>query len=238
MKRYSLLFGNTNGLNGVQKDLTDFKNFLMSNIGGEWKNEEICLKENVTRMWLEKSMAKFRAMNLDYLIVYFSGHGGQRRNEDYIVLNENKERFCISELERLAERQLNIYDCCRAIDEDEMQKSMENFSHIKESCKRSTLRAAYEKRIMQSAPQQMTLYSCSNDECSIDESKGGLYTQNFLKSARYITNKEKRVIEAHCEAVFEVLNHSKGQQNPEYMMYKLPPERQLIISIGSQIIYG
>ena len=41
MKRFALLFGNTDGLNGVKIDLKRFRSFLESDIGGAWEREEI-----------------------------------------------------------------------------------------------------------------------------------------------------------------------------------------------------
>lgn len=76
MNRYALLFGNTNGLKGVQKDLYNFKKFLMSDIGGAWYEKEIFVKENVSKSWLLENIEILRKAKLDYLIIYFSGHGG------------------------------------------------------------------------------------------------------------------------------------------------------------------
>lgn len=236
MNRYALLFGNTNGLKGVQKDLYNFKKFLMSDVGGAWYEKEIFVKENVSKSWLLENIEILRKAKLDYLIIYFSGHGGSIRNEDFIELNKDGERIKFTKLEKIATRQLNIYDCCRASVDDELVKSSENFSRIDESVDNLNVRKIYERRILQAAPQQMSLYSCSEGEYSQDTSEGGLYTFNFIKSARKLINTEKTVIQAHSEAE-KFVNLSNSAQTPDYKMEKLQPYKQLIISINPLLNY-
>lgn len=143
--------------------------------------KEILLKEDVTIDWLNKCLESFKKANLDYLIIYFSGHGGSIRHKDFIELNKDGERIKFTKLEKIATRQLNIYDCCRASVDDDFSKNMIIFSCIYESLdEQINIRKNYEKRILQTKPQQMSLYSCSEEECSQDTGEDGLYTFNFL----------------------------------------------------------
>lgn len=164
--------------------------------------------------------------------------GGSIRNEDFIELNSNQEIIEFTKIENFATRQLNIYDCCRASVDDELAKSSKNFSRIDESVDNLNVRKIYERRILQAAPQQMSLYSCSEGECSKDVGKGGLYTINFLRAAEKITSAEKSVINAHSEAESIVIRQSNHEQKPDYKMDKLSANKQLIISIKPRIIYG
>ena len=236
MKKYAFLFGNTNGLVGVQKDLQTFRDFLMSPEGGAWIKSEISdLHENMTSTALKLELMKLKQRKLDYLIVYFSGHGGSVREKSYIYPSDNAF-IEISELENLATRQLNIYDCCRSVD-SYIQKSICNFSMQESANNDWGVRAAYDNRIMQAAPQQMSLYSCALGEYSIDDD-GGIFTRNLLDSAMNIKSGEKLVVDAFNEAMKQTNLNTEGKQNPKCRMLKLLPEQQLIISKKFEHLYG
>lgn len=230
MRRLAYLFGNTNGLVGVQKDLIEVRNFLMSNIGGNWYEKEICLKYNMSLADLNSDLNKLRKSNLDYLILYFSGHGDAERRDSFIILNKFKEFIDVKDLEKIATRQLNIYDCCRAFDHSP-EKSMESNFSLFEDTDLTSIRSQYENRIMQASPQQMNLYSCALGECSIDDD-GGVYTKNLLHHAQVFHERENLVSDVHKSAAFDTCVDSNMEQNPCCKMLKLPPEKQLIISIN------
>jgi len=76
MKRKALMIGNSRGLKATPLDMLHFTQFLMSYQGGAWTRDEI-------EPWMDKDVNELlndvekivKGQN-DYVIVYFTGHGG------------------------------------------------------------------------------------------------------------------------------------------------------------------
>lgn len=235
MKKYAFLFGNTNGLPGVHRDLINFRNHLCSNFGGAWDASEVKIEQNLSLIDLEKKLNELSRNKYDYLIIYFSGHGGKIFNKDYISLNKNNETIEFCKLTGISKKQLTIFDCCRASDDKCVINDSKNFSR-KENENR--FRSFFEKRISEAREQQMILYSCKDNEFSNDTSEGGLYTFHFLKYAKNIqllNKSELLVSECHELARKKVIEMSNKTQTPDYQMPRLSPENQLIISVNPKL---
>lgn len=76
MKRKALMIGNSRGLKATPLDMLHFTQFLMSYQGGAWTRDEI-------EPWMDKDVnellndvEKIVKGQTDYVIVYFTGHGG------------------------------------------------------------------------------------------------------------------------------------------------------------------
>lgn len=76
MKRKALMIGNSRGLKATPLDMLHFTQFLMSYQGGAWTRDEI-------EPWMDKDVnellndvEKIVKDQNDYVIVYFTGHGG------------------------------------------------------------------------------------------------------------------------------------------------------------------
>lgn len=76
MKRKALMIGNSRGLKATPLDMLHFTQFLMSYQGGAWTRDEI-------EPWMDKDVnerlndvEKIVKGQNDYVIVYFTGHGG------------------------------------------------------------------------------------------------------------------------------------------------------------------
>lgn len=236
MKRKALLIANTNGLQGTKKDLIKFSSFLKSDLGGVWLDTEIEQLYDPSLLALYVKLNTLKKEANDYTIVFFSGHGGQLR-ETVLEINGNGEQINESELKGLSNRQLTIFDCCRAYPQliQDSISSEAYFSSVRKSVNYN-LRELYNKRIMQAIPQQACLYSCSIGESSYDTADGAVYFGNFLKSARNITSTYKLVGNAHIEAIPPTVEYSRkqkdGLQNPDSSLPKCLSDQQLIISIN------
>ena len=234
MNKFAFLFGNSEGLLGVQKDLQTFRDYLMSDIGGAWDKCEISeLYENLSIYQLREKLFSLKLNEYDYLIIYFSGHGGSVRDNTYIYPNIH-DYIKISELKNIAKRQLNIYDCCRSVDEN-IKKSIKDFSTLGSKNNKISIREIFNKRIEQAVPQQTSLFSCSLGECSFDK-KGGVFTRNLLKAAHNINGSEKLVFDAYREAMKTTQDETLDKQTPKCEMANLSPEQQLVISINPRLI--
>ncbi|TCJ15235.1 caspase family protein [Parasulfuritortus cantonensis] len=239
MKRKALLIGNTSGLQGVQVDITRFFAFLKSNAGGAWYDSEIDVLENASKSVLLDKVNELRRQSLDYLIVLFSGHGGQVLRQTVLEINGAGESIEETKLRKMAERQLNVYDCCRSISST-VQKSiaMDSLSFsLRESV--SQVRQRFENRIMQAIPQQALLYSCSVGQVSYDTASGGVYLSNLLKAAQTLDHSQgfKLVGLAHEEAMGPTVDYAAkekhGRQVPEAILPKCLSSQQLVISINA-----
>lgn len=237
MKKKILLIGNTADLPGVKVDIYNYVSFFKSQFGGQWNDSEIKIKLNPTKTQLKLAIEILKLESLDFLIVVFSGHGGQTR-ETILELNSSGETIGESELKNIAKRQLNIYDCCRCYPEPLLEKAIESKKIIAFSKGGAVLptRVKYENRIQQAIPQQVSLYSCSIGEVSNDTYKGGLYSINLIESAGNLNSEYKLVGEAHSEAktktwIESITNSDYKIQNPAAILPRCLSNQQLIIGV-------
>jgi len=236
MRRKAVLIGNTTGLQGVKVDIARFSDFLKSNSGGAWYDNEIEIIENERKSVLLQKIDALRKQAFDYVVVMFSGHGGQAR-QTILELNSLGETIEETDLRRISSRQLNIYDCCRSILQEPITKSATVM--LSESFRGSLdlYRKRYDARIMQAIPQQALLYSCSIGQVSYDTPDGAVYLSNLLKAAGNISYGEsfKLVGLAHEESVAPTVKNSQrerqGVQTPEAILPKCLSSQQLIISM-------
>lgn len=236
MKRRALLIGNSNGLAGVKKDISNYVKFLTSNFGGQWYDSEIIIKMNPTRSDLLNTIQILKAESPDFAFIVFSGHGAYKKGT-LLEINENEECIYETELIGISKRQISIYDCCRnvvSIELVELNKAMRSVA-LYES--KNDLRVRYELRIMQAIEQQISLYACSINESALDSENGGLYTSNLLGSVLPSnSNQYKLVGETHEEAANKTTTSAwinyLHRQNPTATLPKCISSQQLIFSIN------
>ena len=233
MEKKILLIGNDDGLPGVKVDIENYKQFFKSPVGGSWLEREFTVKLNPTKRELTNELIRLKNLSLDYVIVVFSGHGGQER-ETVLELNPQGELIGETELEFIAKRQLNIFDCCRCY--PETITDSRQFEALIKSFSSFNTRERYENRILKAIPQQVILYSCSIGEISNDTKDGGIYSRFLLKSARNIIDEFKLLGTAHVEAYELTIENNKKlplekHQHPEAVLPKCFSSQQLIIGI-------
>jgi Caspase domain len=248
MKRKALIIANQDPLlTGISKDITHIESFLGSLAGGAWDAGEITTIIDQPKEVLLSILNLVKRSSYEYIMVFFTGHGGAIRQETYIQINNKKELISQSELQGLSAKQINIYDCCRA--EIEGRHVFESSSLVKAAIDRALeltreqARVRYEEKIYQAKPQQLILYSCSLSECSLDTADGALYLSALLKNAtnqlsegKYVEN-AKLALECHNAVAPIVKARAKGvnqNQNPDYLAQKHLNTHQdhLILSIN------
>ncbi|MBR3557955.1 MAG: caspase family protein [Bacteroidales bacterium] len=189
MNRKALLIGNSNGLSGVKKDISNWESFLTSDIGGKWFPSEIDVEMNPSKISL---MSKINTLKhrYDFVLVVYSGHGAYSQGT-ILEINSNEEYVFESDLKGIAPRQISVFDCCRGIVtmQDSIKESIKNLS-VKNQFT-SNIRQDYETRIMQAIPQQISLYACSIGESAYDSNDGGYYTKNLLKSTNLFVDEQR-----------------------------------------------
>lgn len=252
MKRKAIIIANAAAdLSGVDTDLNNIQSFLKSTSGGVWYPEEISVYRNPSLSDMLRNLMRIRGQ-YDFLIVFFSGHGGRTPTETAICLNDNDELLLESQLSGLSSRQINIFDCCRTRIPDAMLESafsksatmgLEHFTAG--MLDPLSARELYEKRIAVAAPQQISLYSCSQDEFSLDTAGGGLYLTNFLEQARDFTGNSapfQTALLCQGQISDRVARKSARQSNsqhPDHVAPKLLSSQQLVISINpTKYVHG
>lgn len=235
MKRQALLIGNTRGLAGVPIDMLKTRRFLGSRVGGDWLPTEILELKNPSRIELLAHIKNLKASSADYTFVLFSGHGGHA-HETVLELNADGELVYESELLNISQRQITIFDCCRAVIPEHITKSASMESMSESFVRRDDLRARYDARIMQAIPQQVRLYACSKSQSAYDSNEGAIYLGHLLESAKSFPPQLsfKTVESAHEQACpLTVASAAKKgyQQNPDACLPKCLTQQQLILAI-------
>jgi hypothetical protein len=236
MKRKALLIGNTYGLQGVKVDLNNFRNFLTSPQGGAWNNDEIVVMSDPTLEELKRKIGLIRFLRPDYAVVMFSGHGEQKRDTS-LVINKSGEEISENEFNEIADRQLSIFDCCRAYPERLVKSgvALDTSAVFAMMESHDDVRARYDKRIMQARAQHAKLYSCSKGQYSYDTAEGGIYLVNLLNASRNLGQDQFKLVGvAHQEAVPTTQRQAEqqgGKQDPDSFLIKCIPNDSLIIAI-------
>lgn len=232
MNKRVFIIGNDRSLQGVKIDIENYRTFLKSPFGGEWYDQEINILLNPTKKLVRDFISYYKSLNLDYLIVYFSGHGGYKRSTQF-ELNAAGESISEIEFQSISPRQLSIYDCCRGYEIEKvspvtLSDSFINKAHIH-------TRRIYEERILQaSLNQHVRLYSCGVGESSYDTPEGGLYSKNLIRSAYNQPAGEIDVFEIHRVAKIYT-NYEEPTQNPEAILPKVSLNRDIIFGISIRL---
>lgn len=178
MKRSALLICN-NDASGAQHDIEKWRKFLESTNGGAWHSGEIVSKVNPSLAEVQEIINVMRYIQNDFVIVVYAGHGEWKRSTT-LELNPNGETIQETAFYDLAPRQIISLDCCRGI-APLTEVVDEAHERLFSANQRSTIRDAYDHRMMEAYTQQVILYACQKGESAYGDSDGGFYTNNFVK---------------------------------------------------------
>ncbi len=81
MTRYAILVGAADLLQGMQKTLVDFKDFLTSDAGGSWRESEIMLTGPLD--WPLVQLLQSRLKEYDFVLVYQCRFSHGEADSDY-----------------------------------------------------------------------------------------------------------------------------------------------------------
>lgn len=243
MEKMAIIFGNKNGLPSVEKDCNRIEDFLRSPLGGCWIDDEILyLPFEITADELNEIIVSIKQLNLDYVFVYFSGHGGSRDKHTVLEINSKEEQIELRELLHLSKRQLTIVDCCRYPCDMPSEEDFSFTKSIKEESSSITpfIRKAFDNRLLQAFPQSVVVYSCSDGEYSDDLGNGSRFTNALLKSLYATNDKFKVVSDVYIESSKLTSESSNYTQNPRLCMPKISTQYQIPLTINPSyfIIHG
>lgn len=184
MNRKALIIFCTNtesgNLIGPAKDNGNIRDYLQSDTGGQWNNDEIISLQNPTGYEIEQCITD-EFNDVDYSFIVFSGHGciDESDKQDYLEVADGD--IPISTLITPASRQTLIIDACRGyykrID-DSLQKSFSNLYEYFSG--HPNTRMVFDKAVQQAEEGLTILYSASENQSSLDTDKGGAYLYSLL----------------------------------------------------------
>lgn len=217
---------------GVNIDIKNINSFLLSAIGGAWKDSEII---NLTNPTIEEVRNKISLLKLsDYSFVFFAGHGYYSMRKDSTILNINATQELDSiELRQGAPKHTLILDCCRKLVDDRILKeAMESLAFDRANIQKvnsSECRKYFDEVISKCDPGLVVMNSCDlNEYAEESASRGGYYSSSLIKSAEYWANDKLLSInlsknyskystqECHNDASIRVKKLSANRQNPVF----------------------
>lgn len=228
MRRHALLIGysasdsSSEATINAEKDLENYKSYLMQPRGGAWLENEIKILNAPTKLSLELEINILKAKGIDLVFTVFSGHGGYNLKEECreLLLNKN-ETILARDLLGIAKRQILICDSCSNI----LSESNESIKRIQASFKITSneikrYRGEYDKLCLNCEPQTLCLYAAKIGT-SAEDLEGGIYTKALLETLQQ-SNKTISIVKAHDEATPKIKRRTlKGDGS-----YQIP-ERQV-----------
>ena len=103
-------------LPGARADVKNFKQYLCSDTGGAWEDDEIRILNSPS--WMDVLLELWVAKDFDYVFMTFSGHGYHLRNGrslDDTVVCLSDEDVRVRDMNPANPRCLFIIDACRKI---------------------------------------------------------------------------------------------------------------------------
>lgn len=204
-----------NYLRGVSSDLHNIKNYLLSPNGGRFFPNEII---SLSRAELSDVASVIQEVHVDYLFVYFSGHG-------YTEKLSNRRMLCLQDayvedlfLLNRSPRQLVIVDACRnyaGAGISGIPQFGEEPDHFDGE---SEVRNLFDQLLLHSSPGRMIIHGTQQGQYSSDSSSGGYFTRALLEVGTNINaegNYTWSSVENVLHYVPSVLERNKNFQVPE-----------------------
>lgn len=190
MKRKALLIGSP-GIPGTKtyledmtkNDLTKIKNYLMSNNGGQWYDNEILLLDTNNINNVRKYIEHVRNENNDFVFCAFSGHGWYDGNQYSRVFEIGDNDLYESEFRELSKKQLSVFDSCAKVYKPKILTENQRFENsiATDGLDTKNYREIYNNEIIKCHQQEISLYSSSINEFShTDEDLGGHFIHYLL----------------------------------------------------------
>lgn len=235
MKRRALIIGSAlsgqNHLVGVSEDVLNINRFFTSSIGGGYQPHEIINLD--TPSYQEINHALHYIDESEISIVYFSGHGGRDKDEDYIFINEHR-CIAVRELLQNTKRQLVFVDACRTpIDTRGYGDVISGLGYHFSEDYLSYARTLYWQYVHKSPFGNCILFSTSSNSPALDTENGGMYTISLMTALHgwSCTEREKAI------SVGEAFNRScnitkrkQATQSPQLRYW--PAKTAMNIPIG------
>jgi len=183
-------------LPGVESDMKRYYDFLISNNGGAWEEDEILVSLNEKKQYIFQKLNSLT--DIDFAFILIAGHGefqiynndfNDSRTGTYYYITET-DIILLNRLFPQVLRSLIIVDVCREniyINEQKSQKDSRIFNLSGKNINRlhrEDYRALYDEQIRKCPQARTILYSCKPDQTAGDNGDGGFFSKALLKSYR------------------------------------------------------
>lgn len=231
MKRHALIIGSPGKvgtedyLRGVLVDTENYKNYLMSPIGGAWYKDEV--KTLIDPTSTQVSHAIQAAQQADYAFIVFSGHGAYSNSKGATILQINSNETITSlELTRGFKKLSVVLDCCRKeVLMQVLEKRAFTVDAAAKQFNEADCRRYFDKNINDCAESFILINACSINEYAYDDSnRGGYYSFSLLNQAQNWANRLsidtsknyqiESIASMHEKAAEKVRILSSEKQNP------------------------
>lgn len=233
VQRKALLIASEFGgeLQGVYKDINSLKSFMLSNIGGAWREDEIITLENPN---YEETMQAIKGFDgIDYSFAFYAGHGFHAEGrQDFkntltcIPMNKSnsfgdtfsKRGFKIT-ADTLAPEGVTkctvILDSCRGLEDYKLpSKTVVAMESFRLDNSKEWYREKFDQLIEKAETGEVIIFSCNLGESAGENpEKGGIFTTAL------ISNASSGSVPLTLDMVFnnakeDVKKASKSRQNP------------------------
>lgn len=226
MKRKALIIGSPDDvIIGVHQDVINYRNFLLSPIGGYWRSDELIILENPNELAVISAMTNLK--NADYSMAIFAGHGCQLNAHSPPTISiQPGVDISSGRLKSGAPKHTLILDCCRVHPKINLHlESMTKSASFAEQMNGSKCRTYYDLHISNCHEGTVVLYGCSDGELSGESStEGGYYSSSLIQTAKSWgygsqcgTSRNYdilSVVQAHHAASSMVRSRTSNEQNP------------------------
>lgn len=240
MKRTAIIIESSevsgeNPLPGAKLDATNWKQYLLSDLGGAWSSVEIHVLSHPAQSTVEQLIS---TASDGYTFVAFSGHG----EEGSVALNDYQKSCTISKLKPKSSQGTLILDTCRGINEarslnftsnvrkeasytdianaGQLLSMNENFSpRSRASEVLLSPNALWFAYLQKAAAGIVEMKSCAkNESAGENPNAGGYYTQLLLGSSSQWHQSAERITQHTTKNAHDyAANLLKGRkQHPEY----------------------
>lgn len=230
MKRIALLIGapgwegQPGFLPGVEQDIINYQNFLLSPTGGAWYEGEIHVPP--LNPALDSLLSFVGTLRADYAMVVFSGHGLIDANTGRQVVNVNPHQSVeMRHLVPAASKGLVLVDACRVYQGAGLSGFFgEEYLSFPSQLSPSAARQYYEQQISACVPGWTTMYACQPGQTSQDTSNGGNFTSTLLESVNAWVRTPSQYTGLPAATAFKHVEHRLLHQRPFWQ------QPQLIVS--------
>ena len=172
-------------LTGPPYDNANYRAYLQSMLGGEWRSYEIESLRNPNLMSILRMINSFMA-EADYTFIIFTGHGSidpKKNNMQYLDILGGTS-IPITTLFTKAKRQTLIIDACRGYYTPE-KPTIKKFSALLEDSVETTFstRLLFNRKVRLAEEGITILYAASENQSARDTPKGAAYLLSLLDAA-------------------------------------------------------
>lgn len=168
-----------NRLRGVENDIENYYQFLLSPRGGVWYEHEIIVLADPT---LDEVLRTIHSSYADYQFVYYAGHGYQNRHGNDLICLDGNDLQDDYLFNATGPRQFLLLDSCRKYYHtiSGFPKEMERWAYADGY---SASREMFDRYILNSPPGKMKMYAASAGQEALDnrDGHGGEFTIALLK---------------------------------------------------------